>query len=70
MLFPGQTFDIEDLFLRNLVGAVEYPRSSKVYAPWIQMLINMAQGKRHIFCHGPKILQSTSEKYSLGYEGQ
>lgn len=50
----SEIFDIEDLFLRSLVGAAEYPRSPKVYAPWIQMLISYGS-RQEVYCrHGPK----------------
>jgi hypothetical protein len=44
-----ETIDIEDLFLHNLIAAAEYPKCPKNYAPWIQMIIDLAQGKRY-FC--------------------
>lgn len=48
------TFNIQDLFLRNLVDAAKVHLAMKLYAPWIQKLINMTQGKRYICHHGPK----------------
>lgn len=37
-------FDVEDLFLRNLVDAAKIVLSPKIYAPWIQKVINLACG--------------------------
>ena len=54
-LSMGIPFDLEDLFLRNLASAAEYPQVMKPYAPWIQYAIEQITGKRFLCRFKPKV---------------
>lgn len=47
-LSGGYVFDIEDLFIRILVDSAEEPRAAKVFAPWIQKIIDQCMKKEYL----------------------
>ena len=72
-IYQGYIGDVEDMFMRILMDSAQHPKTTKVFAPWIQKVVDYAMHTEYLakvshksFIHPVRDTLRVMEDFSSG----